>query len=261
MKKLFLASITAAALLTVGSANAADLAMKPTYGPPPAVAPVLVYNWTGFYIGAGGGYGLFDVENKGLAPDGDVLSSNQTAGGRGWFGTVVGGYDYQFANPLFSNPIVAGVFVDADFSDIHGRLSDVDEEANAPLKQNRAWAIGGRVGLLVVPSVLSYFTVGFSQAHFTGGVFLGVNGAPFGPSLGSATFNGWFLGSGIETMLFGGFSIKTEYRLAEYNTGDIPVYSGDVNRERSRPFVQTIRTELIYRFNWGKGKAPVVASY
>jgi hypothetical protein len=62
-------------------------------------------------------------------------------------------------------------------------------------------------------------------------------------------------------MLFAGFFIKTEYRLAEYENGDIPVYLGDVNRERSRPFVQTIRTELIYRFNWGKGKAPVVAGY
>ena len=51
MKKLLLSAI---ALVTLtGSAVAADMAVKAA--PPPPVIPI--YNWTGFYIGANGGWG------------------------------------------------------------------------------------------------------------------------------------------------------------------------------------------------------------
>src|SRR5713101_1384640 len=222
MKKLLLAAVALIAF-GAGHVSAADLATRPAYkAPPPAVAPATVYNWTGFYVGAGGGYGMFNVDNEGIAFTGALKSTNQTAGGKGWFGTVVGGFDYQFSNPIFGNPIVAGVFADADFSDIHGRLADTYEEGTAPLKQAWAWAVGGRIGILVVPTVLSYFNGGFTQAHFTGGAFANFDGAPTSLSLGSQTFDGWFLGSGVEMMLFPGISIKTEYRLADYETRDIP---------------------------------------
>ena len=51
------------------------------------------YNWTGFYIGAGGGYGMFNLDSS-LTQSGALRSDNQALGGRGWFGT---GFDYQFA--------------------------------------------------------------------------------------------------------------------------------------------------------------------
>ena len=51
------------------------------------------YNWTGFYIGAGGGYGMFNLDFS-LTQSGALRSDNQALGGRGWFGT---GFDYQFA--------------------------------------------------------------------------------------------------------------------------------------------------------------------
>src|SRR5216683_807493 len=55
MKKLVLA-LSAVAAFT-GSALAADLPAR-TYTKAPMMAPV--YNWTGFYIFGGGGYGMFD---------------------------------------------------------------------------------------------------------------------------------------------------------------------------------------------------------
>ena len=54
MKKLVLA-LASLALFT-GSAVAADMAVK---APPPVAAPV--YNWTGFWISGGIGYGLADL--------------------------------------------------------------------------------------------------------------------------------------------------------------------------------------------------------
>src|SRR3979409_2154620 len=58
MKKLVLA-LSALATFT-GSAIAADLPAR-TYKAPPPPAPV--YNWTGFYIFGGGGFGMFDSSN------------------------------------------------------------------------------------------------------------------------------------------------------------------------------------------------------
>ena len=53
MKNLLLGTIGLVALS--GSAMAADLPARPYKAPPVVVAPI--YDWTGFYIGANGGWG------------------------------------------------------------------------------------------------------------------------------------------------------------------------------------------------------------
>jgi len=55
MKRILLATVALAALGTATSASAADLAARPYTKAPPMIAAV--YDWTGFYIGANGGYG------------------------------------------------------------------------------------------------------------------------------------------------------------------------------------------------------------
>src|SRR5947199_10215773 len=56
MKKILVGAISAVALSMSVPASAADLAARPyTKAPPPMVAPI--YDWTGFYIGANGGWG------------------------------------------------------------------------------------------------------------------------------------------------------------------------------------------------------------
>src|SRR5690349_3672007 len=52
MKKFWL--LATSAMLASASANAADLAARPYTKAPPAVAAI--YDWSGFYIGANGGY-------------------------------------------------------------------------------------------------------------------------------------------------------------------------------------------------------------
>src|SRR6185295_9243614 len=54
VKKLFLLAASAS-LLLAGAASAADMAARPYTKAP--VAPVAVYNWTGFYVGVNGGGG------------------------------------------------------------------------------------------------------------------------------------------------------------------------------------------------------------
>ena len=56
MKKFLLATVGLVALGMAAPASAADLAARPyTKAPPPMITPI--YDWTGFYIGANGGWG------------------------------------------------------------------------------------------------------------------------------------------------------------------------------------------------------------
>jgi outer membrane immunogenic protein len=91
-----------------GLAFAADMAVKmPVKAPPPA--PVPVYSWTGFYIGANGGYGWNDPTVT-FTPN-DINAQNNTCasikggtcppptsfGIHGGFGGLEAGYNWQFS--------------------------------------------------------------------------------------------------------------------------------------------------------------------
>jgi len=257
MKTLSATAVTIVASVFGSGALAADMPIK---APPPAP----VYGWTGFYLGGGFGYGMFNL-NTSLSQNGGLRSDNQTWGGRGWFATVTGGYDHQF-----SDRIVAGVFADADFSDIKGHLGDVYWEQAGGIKQRWAWAVGARLGYLIHPAVLSYVNAGYTQAQFSR-VDLFNFGLANDPGLDffpAQTYGGWFVGSGLEAMLFGGWSVKTEYRLADYGTKTVPIIpSTPTATDRIHPYVQTVRSELVYRFNAGRtayaaaARAPAAASY
>src|SRR5689334_19858850 len=102
MKALSLAAIAAFAL-SMGAASAADK-RPPVYKapPPPPVMAAPVYNWTGCYVGAGGGYGFANQETElvlnsafGGAPAGATFINGLTQGGRGWLATAQVGCDLQ----------------------------------------------------------------------------------------------------------------------------------------------------------------------
>src|SRR3982074_2927511 len=154
MKKLIIA-VTALAAFT-GSASAADLAARP-YTKAPAMAPV--YNWTGFYIFGGGGFGIFDTNTFTTTfPGGAPLTIGHKDGGDGFFGTAGIGYDWQF-----NSNWVAGIFADGQFGSIRGSLTDPllgPFGASGTVKDRTNAAAGVRLGYLVAPSVLSYVNGG-----------------------------------------------------------------------------------------------------
>jgi hypothetical protein len=118
IRTIALASAALCGLALTAPSQAADL-----FAPPPEpYAPVM--NWTGFYIGAGGGgnflfadsytavdFGFTDVidimSEHDFFPDAEASADLGKAGG---FGTVQGGFDWQFGDRF-----VVGVFGNYDF--------------------------------------------------------------------------------------------------------------------------------------------------
>ena len=234
------------------AASAADLPARPVYREA-AVVPV-VANWTGFYVGAGGGYGTYnaDTTTSGETIFGPFATDNGRAGGRGWFGTVQIGADYQWGS------WVAGIFADYDFSSIKGTIGELSGQGLVPFKQNSAWAAGGRIGYLVVPQFLTYFSGGYTNARFAAGAET-QGGAFSGVTWPDQNYSGYFLGSGTEYMIAPGWFVKTEYRYSSYSSKTL---AGAIGAPAApfltainmtvKPQVQTIRSELVYKFNWGR---------
>jgi len=272
MKKLSIA-LTTIAVFT-GSALAADMAPR-TYSKAPPPAPAPVASWTGCYGGGGGGYGLYDIDSQqqfgapATTTPNPAINVNRPIdqGGRGWIGTVQAGCDYQFG--MGTNQFVVGAFGDYNFSNIKGNFTG--DGPNVGLVSNTEkvdsyWAVGGRIGWLVNPATLTYFSTGYTGAHRTGvGNYLTALNTPVGIGLNGGNATGWFLGSGIEYMIgwIPNLTWKTEYRFSSYdwkNNTEFLVATG-LNTgffSRDKLYTQTVISTLSYRFNWG---GPVVAKY
>jgi outer membrane immunogenic protein len=225
-------------------------------------------SWSGVYVSGGLGYGIWAADTTTVNPvtGACVLCVQQTQGGKGWFGTAGLGYDRQF-----NNWIVGGVFADADFSNIKGTIQDQGPFFAGKLKETRSWAVGPRVGLLMTPQTLTYVNGGFTQTHFSSASMVrAFNGASSTFVTPSFDRSGWFVGGGVERAfsLFGlgsGWFWRSEYRYASYGrtmlSDSVPgagpvvvspagVFLNPQNSITFKPAVQTIRTEIVYKFNW-----------
>lgn len=215
-----------AALFTSG-ATAADLPL-PEEPIPAAVAAL--YNWTGFYLGAQGGF-VFDGTNVwDPAPVTNDLE--------GWFAGGTLGANWQM------NWLVVGVEADGGWAGIDGSdpcpnpaftcSTDVDWVATAR----------GRVGL-AWDRVLFYGTGGAAFA----GILTEANPQAGGGSL-DETYFGWTAGGGIEIGLWNNFSVKSEYAFYDFEDEDA-VFSGVP--VSFNPEFQAVKFGVNYRFGWLAG--------
>lgn len=270
MKKYLLSA--AVVLLFAAPAFPADMPLK---APPP------VYSWTGCYLDAGIGYGMWNQDHYGETGPGTLSGSTSTFtrfsvsytnGGRGWAGQAGAGCDYQVAQRW-----VVGVFGDYDPMSFKGTnefpaspppagptgIADISGSE----KETGAWGVGGRLGYLLTPALLTYVNGGYTQARFSGvSFFTEYFPSTFtGFSMPAHTYKGWFIGSGMDYNLgwLPGLMLRTEYRYASYGAADVPLLtatgalSGDY--EHSKKATQTVVTGIVWRFNsWG---GPVRAAY
>jgi outer membrane immunogenic protein len=239
MKKL--ATAIAAIALIGTPAFAADMAVK---APPPTPAPV-PYSWTGFYVGANGGYAWHD-QTVTFAGN-DFLSRINTCGGnlggtcappisfdiQGGLGGLQGGYNWQF-NPTW----LLGIEADFDWADINGTGSNNFTMAGAPTPNAASFVanqevesfgtVRARLGYLPTDRTLLYATGGFAYGHVKENVALNStpNGGGFSDGThgyicvsntncflgsGSRTATGWTAGAGVEYAFWNNFTLRLEY--------------------------------------------------
>src|ERR1700732_578838 len=163
-----------------GAAYAADL---PAPGAPYTKAPAVVspaINWSGFYIGAMGGYAS---EN-----------TSDALGIKGGFGGGTVGYNWQFGT------IVAGIEADGAFGDISATATSGGVTATA--KVDALATVRGRVGV-AFDQVLLYGTGGLAIADTKISATDGV--VSFSDS---KTQTGWTAGAGVEWMFMPRWSLQ-----------------------------------------------------
>jgi outer membrane immunogenic protein len=259
MNVKILAIAAFATLAALRTAGAADIPMStPVYKAPP---PAPAYGWTGCYVGGGGGYGMWTQKSFVTVADAAVTAS-QTNGGEGAFGQGQAGCDYQFTVPIFNVGAVIGVFGDYEAGSLTGTSTIAGLVGNE--RESSAWAVGGRVGVLVTPRLLSYLDGGFTRARFdtVNYDFAIAAGGASGIGLASQAYDGWFIGSGVEYAFdwlpFPGLFLKTEYRYSRYASpnGGVPLMGFPLLASvalNSQKATQMISTELVWRFNWFGG--------
>jgi outer membrane immunogenic protein len=172
------------------------------------------------------------------------------------------------------NRWVVGITGDVEFSDSKGQYSfNCPNGCAGPsgysggIKGPWAWGVGGRAGYLVGPSLLTYWTGGFTRARFDQ---VNYSDAQTGAStrlvLPAQTYDGWYLGGGIEFEVgnfLPGLFWRTEYRFSDYQSrnvaqlcgGGVCGLAGTVHSiDRVHPQEQSIWTAVVYRFNWTGAK-------
>jgi hypothetical protein len=184
-----------------------------------------------------------------LWPHAGFVNRDGTSGAKGWLGTVGGGCDYQFSLGSGWGNWVVGAFADYDFIDLHGGFTDGTFDATAPEKESWVAAVGGRIGVLVTPQILTYVNGGWTSTRFDA-----VNFPPGVFSWPAHTFSGGFIGGGTEIAVAAvpGLYWRNEYRLSSYQPDNLPLFVNGVSINafsHQSATVQTITTSLVWKFN------------
>jgi outer membrane immunogenic protein len=250
MKKLLISAAVAIGLAT--PALAADMATK---APPPAPLPML-YNWSGFYIGANGGWG--QTHNCW-----DFVNAAGTAfadGCRDRSGGLIGGQvGYRWQTSQF----VFGLEAQGDWADLSNtRVSLLNPGLSTQVKTDAIGLFTGQIGWAAWNAALFYIKGGaaVTDNHFN--VLDTATGV--GLVTAGATRWGGTIGVGFEYGFTPNWSFGAEYDHLfmgnannSFTTTDAR-FAGFLN-DRIRQDVDMFTLRLNYRFGWGG--PPVTARY
>ncbi|RJF68553.1 outer membrane protein [Rhodopseudomonas palustris] len=223
---------------TAVSAQAADLAVKAPYMKAPVA---MVYDWTGFYIGANVGVGVGRDLAAHAFPAGGTFNSTYLQP-EGVIGGGQIGYNWQ-SNTTFLGPLLIGVEADiqgSGMSDGRTTLNSLVGPVNYNQKLDWFSTVRGRIGLVRGPAV-GYFTGGFAA----GNVKTTITETGVGQFGISETRTGWTIGSGVEAALGGNWTGKIEYLYLDLGKRDDAFFGTQALRTEYRESI--FRVGLNYR--------------
>ena len=251
MKKFLLGTVGLLALGMAAPASAADMAVK-ARPPAPVIAPI--YDWTGFYIGANGGWGQ---SNSCLNFDGFGLF-DVVDGCRSRSGGVIGG---QIGYRWQANQWVFGLEAQGDWADLSSqRISLINPLFSTRTKTDGIGLFTGQIGY-AWNQALFYVKGGAAVTSNRFSVLENV----FGTELAAASSTRWggTVGVGFEYGFTPNWSFGVEYN---------HLFMGDANNSFTGPAVPAafvnnritqdvdmVTARINYRFG-GYG-APIAARY
>jgi outer membrane immunogenic protein len=189
----------------VGAASAADLPVA-TYSKAPTVVDP-AYNWTGFYLGAEGGYDWGRSQHDWADPASPAFIGQPLTNGIKADGGLIGGtfgYNYQFGNN-----IVIGFENDISWTNSKGTASYIAPFTGgdtAQTSQSWLYTARGRLGY----AWDRWLVFGTGGVAFTDEGIQLCNLA-FGCGSQSKTVAGWTAGGGVEYAFTDNWSAKLEY--------------------------------------------------
>jgi len=245
----FLAT-TALALLSLGSAYAADLRPAARSAPPP---PPPVYSWTGLYWGVNVGYSWGEARNEATLQTAPAVFSTASASRKvdGVIGGFQSGYNYQFGNWVFGG--------ESDFQASGQKGSEVFQIAGGvpptflSTEHKLKWlgTSRTRLGVLWTPSTLLYGTAGvaYGQVKEDGIITRGAQSASLNFSDWKA---GWTAGAGVETTVGNGWSAKLEYLYVDLGKSESTIATPGLGSlaATSRRFTDNI-VRVGFNYKWG----------
>ena len=251
MKKFLLGTVGLIALGMAAPASAADMAVKAA--PAPYVAPI--YNWTGFYIGANGGWGQSHSCVDFLNAAGVAVAQ----GCRDRSGGLVGGqlgYRWQASQWVF------GLEAQGDWADLSNqRVSLVFPALSTRTKTSGIGLFTGQIGYAWNAS-LFYVKGGAAVTDTRFSILENV----FGTELVAASATRWggTVGVGWEYGFAPNWSAGIEYDHLFMGHRNNSFTSTNVNlvnfvNSRISQDVDMVTVRINYRFGWGT--SPVVAKY
>ena len=197
----------------------------------PLTSQTSVYDWTGFYVGVGGGTGfIIDQINVPL-----LGTSIGGTGGRGYFGKLTLGYDH-----LFSNGVVLGGAVVGRYGDIDTSWSITGTPFSSEVKADYGFDVIGRVGYTITPRTLAYVLGGYSWQRFE-------FNSTFPAVTRSWNDNGYVVGIGTETAFRNNWTWSSEYRYSDYSGRSF----GPLGGSSIEPATHTFHSSLNYRLGGG----------
>lgn len=248
MKKFLLGAVGLVALSMSAPASAADMAARPYSKAPPMIAAI--YDWSGFYIGANGGWGS-SRKCWDLVPPSVVLGAEGCHDATG--GVAGGQIGYRWQSAAF----VYGLEAQGDWADLRGR--NVSIAAPGFSNESRINAFGlftGQIGWAWNTALL-YVKGG---AAVTGDRYRSFTN-PVGVLAGSVNETRWggTVGVGLEYGFAPNWSAAIEYDhlfMGNRNLTFITPAGGFFATDRIRQDVDLVTVRVNYR--WG---GPVVAKY
>jgi outer membrane immunogenic protein len=243
MKKFLVAIVGLLALGVGAPASAADMAVRAA----PPVPTLPLYSWSGFYIGANGGW----ADSHNCWDFITVAGATLANGCRDRSGGVIGG---QIGYRWQANQFVFGVEAQGDWADLsNSRVSLIDPTFTTRVRTDGIGLFTGQIGWTPWNAATLLYLKG--GAAVTSNSFDVFSAAGVDVATASATRWGGTVGVGFEYAFVPNWSFGVEYdHLFMGNANNSfsvvnPIVAGAANRINQDVDMLTLR--INYRFGWG----------